>query len=180
MESLWKWDFPTFKAFISIQISLCQKTRRFTSYFITSLIFSIFLSSQSSASRFWWLSWSIKEPHFLLLLAGGTMMSSWALEVKIPAMVLLVIYIMLCVTKVSIPSLIMTYKEEKKFQWNFIKVLNFQWFQLSYFLKTTHFWLGDLKNLSRFLTESKIDNWFYLFFMKWIHLNYVSKKVISR
>ena len=63
---------------------------------------------------------------------------------------------------------------------DFTKLLNFQWFQLSYFLKTTHFWLGDLKNLSRFLTESKIDNWFYLFFMKWIHLNYVSKKVISR
>ena len=30
MESSWKWDFPTFQAFISIQISLCQKTWSFT------------------------------------------------------------------------------------------------------------------------------------------------------
>ena len=63
------------------------------------------LSSQSSACRFWWLSRSIKESHFLLPLPSGTMTSSWALEVKIPAMVLPVIYIELCVTKVSIPSL---------------------------------------------------------------------------
>ena len=33
MESSWKWCFSTFKAFISIQISLCQKTWNFTVHF---------------------------------------------------------------------------------------------------------------------------------------------------
>lgn len=91
-------------------------------HFITSLIFS------SSAHRSQQHSETMREPPplllLLLLLMHGIMMSSWVFEEKILAKVLQAIYLRLCVKAVLIPSLIMTFWGEKKFQQSFSKPLN--------------------------------------------------------
>lgn len=65
-------------------------------YLITPLIVSVFSSAYSQ--RFRWLCRPAKEPHLLLPLPIGNMMSSRAVEVKIPAILLQAIYLRLCPT----------------------------------------------------------------------------------
>ena len=130
------------------------------SFLPSTLLFS---SSQSSINRSYQLfSWPTKEPFLLLLLTDGTMMSSWVFEVKILAKILQPIYIRLCVIRDLTPLLMMTFRGEKKFQWNLLKPLNRQWFQLLYSLKILHLLLGAWMNSWRFLSVGEVmANWFF-------------------
>lgn len=126
-----------------------KPTDRHKSYYVLSLksfcfsahhIFLLSIFAQLFTHRFLWLSRSTEPP--LLSLPNSSTMFSYVLEVKIPTTILQVIYIKLYVIRVLTPLSIMTFKEEKKFQWNFFKILNYQWFQLLCSPKIMHLPVG--------------------------------------